>query len=198
MYLKFKIENFRCFKSFEIDELDRIALITGVNNVGKTALLEAFWLHLGGNNATLGVNIEGKRGIHEFNVKEFLWDLFKDFDSDKSIRLVSTDSEGKERATLIRKEQPSVSKVPVNGNGDSGLGDDESSPGTEALSPEYIFEYIDEQEYSYETRMSFVKDLKEDKQVLQIKGNKVQGLPQGIYLLLQDPIRKKMPRDLEA
>ncbi|AVQ89001.1 hypothetical protein C7R88_16990 (plasmid) [Plesiomonas shigelloides] len=41
-----KIRNFRSFKKLDITGLGRINLISGKNNAGKTALLEAFQLHV--------------------------------------------------------------------------------------------------------------------------------------------------------
>jgi AAA15 family ATPase/GTPase len=45
MYKTFTIKNFRCFEDLTISDLDRVNLFVGKNNVGKTALLEAFFLH---------------------------------------------------------------------------------------------------------------------------------------------------------
>ncbi len=39
-----KIENFRCFKSFELQQLGRINLLVGENKSGKTSILEAIQL----------------------------------------------------------------------------------------------------------------------------------------------------------
>ena len=39
-----KIENFRGFKSFELQQLGRINLLVGENNSGKTSILEAVQL----------------------------------------------------------------------------------------------------------------------------------------------------------
>ncbi|MFM2311081.1 MAG: hypothetical protein RLZZ04_357 [Cyanobacteriota bacterium] len=44
MLKKLKIENFRCFKSFELDHLGRVNLLVGKNNSGKTSVLEAIKL----------------------------------------------------------------------------------------------------------------------------------------------------------
>ncbi|MGL6341603.1 MAG: AAA family ATPase [Waterburya sp.] len=41
MLKKLKIENFRCFKSFELNHLGRVNLLVGENNSGKTSILEA-------------------------------------------------------------------------------------------------------------------------------------------------------------
>ena len=38
------IQNYRCFKDFHIDGLARVNLIVGMNNIGKTSLLEAVYL----------------------------------------------------------------------------------------------------------------------------------------------------------
>ena len=45
MYRSFTIKNFRCFDELTVEGMGRINLIAGKNNVGKTALLEALWVH---------------------------------------------------------------------------------------------------------------------------------------------------------
>jgi AAA15 family ATPase/GTPase len=50
MYRSFKVSNYRCFSDLTIAELERVNLIAGMNNVGKTALLEALFLHCGAYN----------------------------------------------------------------------------------------------------------------------------------------------------
>jgi AAA15 family ATPase/GTPase len=44
MLKSLKIENFRCFPSFEMKQLGRLNLIVGTNNSGKTSILEAIQL----------------------------------------------------------------------------------------------------------------------------------------------------------
>ncbi|MEK7270690.1 MAG: AAA family ATPase, partial [Planctomycetota bacterium] len=41
------IESFRCFKNLQVDRLERVNLIVGGNNSGKTAFLEGIFLLLG-------------------------------------------------------------------------------------------------------------------------------------------------------
>ena len=48
MIKKFKVENFRCFKSAQIDDLRRINIIVGDNASGKTTFLEAVKMGLNG------------------------------------------------------------------------------------------------------------------------------------------------------
>lgn len=45
MFKSIKIENFRCFDELEISDFSKINLISGKNNAGKTALLEALFLN---------------------------------------------------------------------------------------------------------------------------------------------------------
>ncbi len=40
-----EIKNFRCFKELKVSDFERINLISGRNNIGKTALLEALFLN---------------------------------------------------------------------------------------------------------------------------------------------------------
>lgn len=50
------IEHYKCFEGFKIEGLDRINIISGKNNVGKTALLEAFLLTQAYAAATIAKN----------------------------------------------------------------------------------------------------------------------------------------------
>lgn len=47
MYKSFRVKNFRCFKDLQINDLGRVNLIAGQNNTGKTALMEAMYIHSG-------------------------------------------------------------------------------------------------------------------------------------------------------
>lgn len=40
-----KIQNFRCFEELKISGFEKINLISGKNNIGKTALLEALFIN---------------------------------------------------------------------------------------------------------------------------------------------------------
>ncbi len=57
MIKNFEIVKYKCFENFKLEGLSRINIITGDNNVGKTALLEALFIQ---NNMMLG----GLHGIH--------------------------------------------------------------------------------------------------------------------------------------
>ena len=49
-YKRFEVQNFRCIKKLAISPLEQVNLIAGMNNVGKTTLLEALFLHIGETN----------------------------------------------------------------------------------------------------------------------------------------------------
>lgn len=53
MYRKFSVKNFRGILSAEISQLSRINLVVGENGSGKSALLEALWLHANPSITTL-------------------------------------------------------------------------------------------------------------------------------------------------
>lgn len=63
MYEDFTIENFRSFSSLQLNDLASVNLIAGKNNVGKTALLEALFIHAGMWNPELVLRINSFRGI---------------------------------------------------------------------------------------------------------------------------------------
>lgn len=94
MYKSFEVRNFRCFRELTIAGLERVNLIAGVNNVGKTALLEAMFLHCGAYNPALALKINAFRGIETVKIElgqwvETPWDsLFSDFDTSRRVELV--------------------------------------------------------------------------------------------------------------
>jgi AAA15 family ATPase/GTPase len=94
MYKSFEAENFKCFHNFKITDLKRINLIAGKNNVGKTALLEAFFIHAGAYNPELVLRVNVFRGIETVKL-EFGWwtetpwaSIFRDFNINGTMELI--------------------------------------------------------------------------------------------------------------
>jgi hypothetical protein len=106
-YSSFLIEQFRCIGQVSIDPLKRINLIAGDNNAGKTALLEAVFLHCGAFNPSLVATLAGLRGIGSYKLEsghplQPPWNsLFRDLDESKRIRLVGKDSRNRSRTITI-------------------------------------------------------------------------------------------------
>lgn len=67
MLQSIEIENFRCFEKTSISGFEQINLITGKNNSGKTALLEALYLMLTTDSKSL---IEATRQSEKDNERE--------------------------------------------------------------------------------------------------------------------------------
>jgi len=57
------VKNFRAFKDLDATGFGQVNLITGANNSGKTALLEALYLCLGPTNPSLPINVNVRRGL---------------------------------------------------------------------------------------------------------------------------------------
>lgn len=94
MHKSFRAENYRCFKDLTIEPLQRVNLIVGKNNVGKTALLEAIWLHHEYHNPTLVYMVNVIRGLVRFKPTEFLWELFPNRNPRSQIRLSAEQESG--------------------------------------------------------------------------------------------------------
>jgi hypothetical protein len=104
MWQNFLAVNFRCFGGLLIQPLNRINLIAGKNNTGKTALLEAIHLHSYPQDCDLPFQISQLRGI-EISLSaasESLvrW-LFYDRKTETRIRFVSQDDKGIPRELQI-------------------------------------------------------------------------------------------------
>ncbi len=140
MYRSLSIKNFRGFQEISIDPLDRINLIAGKNNLGKTAILEALFLHLGPNNAELGLRLNAFRGIEKVQANpDEIWGwLFYGRKTDQSI-VISSGDEKKITQTLCIKLGES-NHVPVTTSGSRKSGT--ITIGTTSVSvPELILEY---------------------------------------------------------
>ncbi len=112
MFISLEIENFRCFRRLSLKNLKRINLFAGMNNVGKTALLEAIFLHIGPNNPELTLRVNAFRGIEHIGLDaEQAWGwLFYGKDLSAPIKLASIDADGIERRLQIAVHQePNVS-----------------------------------------------------------------------------------------
>ncbi len=67
---EFNVENYKLFDDLQVKELNRVNLITGKNNVGKTSLIESMFLALGPTNPTLWSKISNWRGLDRVSPKQ--------------------------------------------------------------------------------------------------------------------------------
>jgi hypothetical protein len=95
MFTSFTAKNFRCFRELHVEPLDRVNLIAGKNNTGKSSLLEAIHLHCIPDKASRWVKVNRLRGIDDplRYFKEVVNWLFNDHDSSRPIELTSKHSD---------------------------------------------------------------------------------------------------------
>lgn len=107
------IKNFRGFRDLQIEPLERINLIAGRNNVGKTALLEAIFLHLGPTAPELGTRINQWRGISQSGADLVEnWDsFFHNLDVDSPIEISSRDDKDQNRELTISLPEVGTSRL---------------------------------------------------------------------------------------
>ena len=126
MLRKFSVRNFRCLQELDIEPLARVNLIVGENNVGKTALLEALFLHFnpGRPEAPLGVNhSRGARGSDTETWEELEW-LFHAKQGTELIELVGVSDREEECALRIRLADPKERLLHIpEANGDTQIND---------------------------------------------------------------------------
>ncbi|MDB9516357.1 AAA family ATPase [Roseofilum reptotaenium CS-1145] len=94
MFKEITVSNFRCFKDITIPNLERVNLIGGVNNVGKTTLLEAIALSTSLNSLETPLRLNFDRGIvrhPNFNIEEICEWLFYEKRSDRNIKIKIVD-----------------------------------------------------------------------------------------------------------
>jgi hypothetical protein len=107
MFQTFSVTNFRGFSGLVLKGLDRVNLIAGKNNTGKTALLEALLLHCNPGDTVLPLQINVHRGIEEpsKDVEGVARWLFWQGRA-PGISLESQDSEGVTRTVTVQVLDP--------------------------------------------------------------------------------------------
>ena len=99
MLRSLKIENFRCFPSFELNKLGRINLLVGKNNSGKTSILEAIQMFYSENNLeALGDTMKNRgeylldEGNNEYDIRHLFYGHEINLDSEFSIEGINLEN----------------------------------------------------------------------------------------------------------
>lgn len=137
----FTISNFRTFDYLEFGNLERVNLVGGMNNVGKTALLEALWQFASRNLPRTGLQLNDLRGIREPDAEDLSFHLFHRYDTSVPIELIADGDWGAVPRSLSIKIRPrATSRI--------SLGEDDDSSEYLVLDEypdEIVFQYVDEE-----------------------------------------------------
>jgi len=115
MIKQLEIENFRCFGKSTLSGFERVNLIGGQNNSGKTAFLEALYL----NQSPLPSTVMKLRGINEDTIRNFperAWNsLFLNYDKELSVKIVSVDENNLSIILLLSVHDSSseIARIPL-------------------------------------------------------------------------------------
>lgn len=106
MYKSFRVKNFRCFKDLQINDLGRVNLIAGKNNTGKTALLEAMYLHTRPKSPRVLLDVQRVRGLvePEGNRRDYWTQCFFDMDATQAICIEAAETGSDNVVVLIISE----------------------------------------------------------------------------------------------
>ena len=152
MYTSFSIENFRLFDQLTVEPLARVNLIAGRNNAGKTALLEAIWLHSGQNSPELAQRINLWRGLPGSEPGELFSELFRDYETKLPIRLTTSWDDSPDDRTLTitcrRVTERTTTLTPTLSTG----AENRRSPLESISDQEVLFDYNDGVGQSFTSR----------------------------------------------
>ena len=87
MVTSIKIQNYKLFKSFSLENLPNIVLISGKNNCGKTSILESVFMSLDCGNSAMFIRHLGWRGLSTFynNAESLFAPAFYNFNLNEPI-----------------------------------------------------------------------------------------------------------------
>lgn len=145
MYRSFTVKNYRGFEDLTVNSLKRINLIAGKNNVGKTALLEALWIHHGAVNPDLGLRVDTFRGVNIAEPANFMRNLFFQFNQELAIEfLAKGDWSDKPRLLKMQLQDRPTVEVPLSELSEEQHGPQRSSSVIRQSSNEIVMDYTDE------------------------------------------------------
>ncbi|NES64358.1 MAG: ATP-binding protein [Okeania sp. SIO2D1] len=104
MFKCITVQNFRCFEEITIDNIERVNLIGGINNVGKTALLEAIFLLKSLNALEIPFQLNFNRGVVQpqtFDVEEICEWLFYNKQVSKAIKIKIVDKNEEDSELIL-------------------------------------------------------------------------------------------------
>ncbi|MEG3848620.1 AAA family ATPase [Microcoleus sp. herbarium19] len=114
MLKEIEIQNFRCFEQIKISGFERVNLIGGKNNAGKTALLEALVLYIAPDASSLAILKELRREPSKAieAMPERAWDnLFYAVKKDTSIVIIGKDYNNTDRVEIQLETNSVRSKI---------------------------------------------------------------------------------------
>jgi AAA15 family ATPase/GTPase len=118
MFKSITIKNFRCFEKFTVDNLKRVNLIGGVNNIGKTAFLESVFLLSGLNSIDLPFKLNFLRGIlrqDTIDVEDICEWLFFEKKSNQVISISTTNDNGEDSELKLKLDKAIETRLfPIN------------------------------------------------------------------------------------
>jgi len=188
MLRSFEIKNFRCFRQLKVEHVERVNLIAGKNNVGKTAFLEALFLLLGPDNPGLPMQLNPLRGVLWFEfVPDEAWGwIFTNRNTQETIELTGRDDGKRRRHLRIHLAEPQSSLLQVPGNGKNVPAKSFGATTTAAGARELVLEYQDGSSAPTISRASIVLEGEQPKVKFQRGGG--ENLP-----LLERPAMSRFP-----
>ncbi|EMW0509133.1 AAA family ATPase [Enterobacter mori] len=117
MLNKIILENFKGYSFLELDKLKRVNLIAGMNNTGKTSILEAIYMQHDRLAGDLFIAPLVRRGAQQFDLSvEYIFHpYFNDFNFHNPFKIITEDSGYKTIATYSMVS-PINQKVEINKN----------------------------------------------------------------------------------
>jgi len=150
MLRSFTLKNFRCFQNLTIEPLERVNLIAGKNNVGKTSLLEAIFIYVNPKTPEPSLKVNRIRSIAEIDRiqdedVEAIKRLFFDKNIDETIEMSGINENNDKSLLKLNLVDPIGFVIPILDEGDATSSVNQTLP-TEVRPYDNLV-----LEYSYET-----------------------------------------------
>lgn len=114
---KLILENYKGYSYLELDKLKRVNLIAGMNNTGKTSILEAIYMQHDRVAGDVFIAPLARRGVQQFDLSpEYIFHpYFYDFNIDKPLKITTVDS-GHKAVAVYTMVTPANQRLEINKN----------------------------------------------------------------------------------
>lgn len=186
MITQLAIENFRKLTSCKLSNLERINLIGGKNNSGKSTVLEALFFFYDRRHPASILRLHNSRGVHLTDKSSFglFSPVFYEYDMGRKVGIQVTD-DSNERLLTARMTKRSKKSIQMH----IGLSDQDSSSETKSVdSSEFMMQVYDTKNNTKEPVETIIHSIQGEGIEVEVGAALQEDIKKAVFLTARSPV----------